>query len=246
MKRFDVGKLRMYSLSQRRHKLRIEEIAVGLDASVPEPPGPEVARLDRCAERIRQARASGKPVILTFGAHFIKNGLGPLAAKLVETGWISHLATNGAGCIHDWEFAFIGQSTEDVRANTAEGRFGTWDETGRYTHLAIAVGGTHGLGYGESMGKLIHDEHLDVPEPDRLRERIAAHLAPVAHDILPAPYQRTEAAAADADLLALIERWHVEPGRLVLPHPWRCFSLQWTAYRCGVPFTVPPGIGDAI
>ncbi len=46
--------------------------------------------------------------MLTYGAHLIKNGLGPLVIRLLEEGWVTHLATNGAGSIHDWEFAYSG------------------------------------------------------------------------------------------------------------------------------------------
>jgi hypothetical protein len=242
MKRFDVTQLQMLPLAQRKHKLRIEDIAVSLDSTVPEPSAPQAEQIERCAEHIRSARANARPVILTFGAHLIKNGLGPLAARLVEAGWITHLATNGAGSIHDWEFAFIGRSTEDVRTNVAAGCFGTWDETGRFTHLALAVGGANGYGYGYSIGKLIHDERLTVPEPERLRERMAANLSMNPPAGVPR-HHCAEALAADADLLALIERWNVEPGRMEVPHPYRRFSLQYAAARCGVPFTVHPGIG---
>ena len=65
--------------------------------------------------------------MVTFGAHSIKNGLAPVFLQLVEDGWVTHLATNGAGIIHDWEFAFQGKSCEDVErwfamADSATGR----------------------------------------------------------------------------------------------------------------------------
>jgi deoxyhypusine synthase len=66
---------------------------------------------------------------MAFGAHTIKNGLGLILIELIKKGWISHLATNGAGIIHDWEFAFQGQSSEDVRENVKNGQFGIWQET---------------------------------------------------------------------------------------------------------------------
>ena len=50
---------------------------------------------------------------------------------MMERGWLTHLATNGAGTIHDWEYAWFGASTESVEQNVATGTFGTWDETGR-------------------------------------------------------------------------------------------------------------------
>lgn len=245
MKRIDPDRVRMFPLATRKHKLSIEEIAVSIDAPLPDLPaasvGPLLAaaeeQVERCAERIRAAHARKRPVIVTFGAHLIKNGLGPLVARMTEAGWITHLATNGAGSIHDWEFAYIGKSTEDVRENTAQGKFGTWDETGRMIHLAVAIGGTAGLGYGESVGKLINDEHLHIPALDELRERIVARL------ITSAPPDRSDLMAADADLLHLLQKRPFPAGRLPVAHPWRRFSLQRAAFNAGVPFTVHPGIG---
>ncbi len=113
-------------------------------------------------------------MMLTYGAHLIKNGLAPVVIRLLEEGWVTHVATNGAGSIHDWEFAFLGRSSEDVRANVARGQFGTWEETGRYINLAVAVGGTQELGYGWSVGKLIADEELLLPSVAELREEARA------------------------------------------------------------------------
>ncbi|MBM3495281.1 MAG: hypothetical protein FJX72_13315 [Armatimonadetes bacterium] len=236
----------MLPLAQRKHKLRIEDIAVMPDMPSPDPPPHLAERVHRCAERIRQARANGRPAILTFGAHLIKNGLGPLLAHLIEKRWITHLATNGAGSIHDWEFAFAGRSAEDVRENTAAGRFGTWDETGRYIHLAIATGGALGLGYGESVGKMINDDHLHIPSADELRTRITDRLCrrdAVATVGGGGEGPATGSLGADADLLQLIERRNVPAGRVNVPHTWKRFSVQYAAFRHETPFTVHPGIG---
>src|SRR3989449_11431040 len=63
-----------------------------------------------------------------------------MVTRLAERGWLTHLATNGAGAIHDWELAFLGRTEESVKENVATGSFGTWDETGRYIHLALLAG----------------------------------------------------------------------------------------------------------
>ena len=110
------------------------------------------------------ARQEKRSVMLTFGAHTIKNGMAPTLIALMEEGWVTHLATNGAGIIHDWEFAFQGKSSEDVRENVEQGQFGIWDETGFYINLALIVGAYEGLGYGESVGKMISREGLHIPE----------------------------------------------------------------------------------
>jgi len=43
--------------------------------------------------RARQRKAS---VILMYGAHLVKNGAMRIVNRLIEQGWITHLATNGA------------------------------------------------------------------------------------------------------------------------------------------------------
>ena len=88
--------------------------------------------------------------------------------------WLTHLATNGAGSIHDWEYAWLGASTESVEDNVATGTFGTWDETARNIHLAIMAGALDGLGYGRSLGRFIHEDGATLPDPDSLSRAIAS------------------------------------------------------------------------
>ena len=109
------------------------------------------------------ARRDDRPVMMVFGAHAIKNGLGPVFLQLMHDGWVTHLATNGAGIIHDWEFAFQGKSCENVEVMVREGRFGNWDETGFFINLALNVGAYEGKGYGESVGAMIQNEGLTIP-----------------------------------------------------------------------------------
>ena len=233
----DRRKLKLHPLSARENRVRISRAAV-----LPgQPPREDNSRLDATAAKVaadvRRARAADAPVVLAFGAHTIKNGMGPLLAALIETGWVTHLATNGAGIIHDWEFAFGGESSEHVGANVSAGRFGLWQETGFYLNLAIAVGAYEGLGYGESIGALVENEGLRVPERSELEAELRA-----AGDGGP----ERERAAAAADLLVLMERTGIEPGPLPVMHPYRRYGLQAAAYRLGVPFTSHPMFGHDI
>jgi hypothetical protein len=234
---FDRSKLDVRPLCERCNKVRIERDHVPPGTA----PGPLTASaaaiIAETAQRVRQARAAGRPVMLAFGAHAIKNGLGPVLGRLIEEGWIQHLATNGAGIIHDWEFAFLGESSEDVRENTAKGRFGIWQETGFNLNLAILLGAYDGLGYGESVGRLIAEERHVVPSRSDLLDSISrAQESPAA----------AERAAAAADLLAVVERQGVPSGLIEVPHPWKRFSIQAAAYRLDVPFTAHPMIGHDI
>jgi hypothetical protein len=49
---------------------------------------------------MRQAHAADRGIVWGLGAHVIKVGLGPVLIDLMERGFISALAVNGAGLIH--------------------------------------------------------------------------------------------------------------------------------------------------
>ena len=117
----DRFKVHCKPLLARPNKVHIEADHVAPDAK-PKPLGERGdAAIEETIQRLVKAREAGASRMLAFGAHSIKNGLAPVFAKLIEDGWITHLATNGAGIIHDWEFAFQGHSSEDVRANVRRG-----------------------------------------------------------------------------------------------------------------------------
>ena len=230
----DRSRLRLASLRERKNRVLIER-----DRVLPEdPPGPvpeETRRRVRAAAvAIRAARQAGRPVILAFGAHAIKNGLSPVLQRLMERGWLTHLATNGAGVIHDWEFAYQGASSEDVRENLREGRFGLWEETGRWLSLALLVGAFEGRGYGESVGALVHHDGLTIPA----RGELLACVGRAEEEPL--------RAAAAADLLWAVERFALAPGFAAVAHPYKRFGLQAAAFRLAVPFTAHPMFGHDI
>ncbi|BCW97910.1 MAG: hypothetical protein KatS3mg024_0737 [Armatimonadota bacterium] len=197
----DRSRVRFRPLAERANKVQIERDAVPLDAE-PENLSELAWKVAReTASRILAARAEDRPVMLAFGAHSIKNGLGPLLAHLIRKGWVTHLATNGAAIIHDWEFAYQGASSEDVRGGVARGEFGNWQETGFYINLAINAGAWQGRGYGESVGAFISNEGLVLPSEDQLQREVRERLSSD-------PAQ----AAAAADLLSLVRFFSLPPG----------------------------------
>jgi hypothetical protein len=237
---FDRSRIRFRPVAERKSKFRIDDIA--LDPTAPPPPaGPEDEAVGRVAECIARARRRGAPVVLCHGAHLIKNGLGPVLRRLIGAGWITHVATNGAGSIHDWEFAYLGRSTEDVRANVAVGEFGIWEETGAWIGLALHSGALEGLGYGASVGRFISEEGLRIPERGAL-EAIASRVLGDS----PARAADFDAAAAALDFLAALSVSPRGAGRHAVPHPWKGTSVQCAAWDAGVPLTVHPGIGQDI
>jgi hypothetical protein len=148
---------------------------------------------------------------------------------------VTHLATNGAGIIHDWEFAFHGKSCEHVAPMVAQGRFGHWQETGFYLNLALNLGAYAGRGYGESIGIMIHEQGLQIPAPSQLVSEVQEWLD-----------RDPSRSAAAADLLAVVRRFDLPAGWMSIPHPWRRFSVQAGAYAARVPFTGHPMIGHDI
>uniref|UniRef100_UPI0032167470 hypothetical protein n=1 Tax=uncultured Draconibacterium sp. TaxID=1573823 RepID=UPI0032167470 len=233
--KFDRAALDIKKLSERKNKVYIERDNVPTD-QLPHPFSEQANKLiNKTVQRIRKARIQNRSCMLTFGAHTIKNGMSPTLIALMKEGWITHLATNGAGIIHDWEFAFQGKSSEDVRENVDLGQFGIWDNTGFYINLAIVVGAYEGLGYGEAVGKMIHIEGLQIPEPSFLYE-----LAKEKMDAEP------ETAAAAIDLAGVINQFNLTPGFMRIPHPYKKYSVQGNAYALKIPFTGHPMFGHDI
>jgi len=103
-----------------------------------------------------QARKDRRPVMLGMGAHPIKVGLTPVIIDLMERGIITSLSLNGAGIIHDFELALIGQTSEDVDKEILSGAFGMAEETGSMINNTVKSGAEQGLGIGEAMGRMVH------------------------------------------------------------------------------------------
>jgi hypothetical protein len=227
---FDLRRVKVYPLAERQSMSRVEEVLVE-PSSEPGPCEPGVrAAIERCADEIVNARKKGAGVMAIYGAHLIKNGGQLLLNAMIDHQWLTHLATNGAGIIHDWEFAFLGRSTESVRDNVATGSFGTWDETGRYIHLALLAGGVRGEGFGQALGRFIQEDGATLPTMEELAKLIRDEPG----DAL---------APARADLLLAMREHRLTSGRHMLVHRWRNASVLAHAFRAGVPFTVHPGIG---
>ena len=106
------------------------------------------------AVRMKNAKKRKKAILWALGAHPIKVGLNPILIDLMKEGWISGLALNGAGIIHDFEVAFSGYTSEDVKSQIKSGDFGTSRETGVKLNEAICSA-EENLGLGEKIGKML-------------------------------------------------------------------------------------------
>jgi hypothetical protein len=106
----------------------------------------------------------------------------------MERGLLTHLAMNGAGPIHDWEFALLGATTESVARYIQTGEFGLWEETGRMNDVVFR-GAREGLGLGESLGREIlagdfpHKDLSVLAAGVRLGVPVTVHVG-VGYDIL--------------------------------------------------------------
>ena len=246
LSRFD---LNILPLSSRVNKLDIERDAID-PAAYPINLSDEAWQdVETTADEIRRAKELGAARMLTYGAHSIKNGLGLVLARLIEGGWITHLTTNGAGVIHDWEFAYQGFSGEDVRRYTTEGQFGVWEETGKYINLAIVAGAYASLGYGASVGKMIADEGFIIPTDEELCEAIqngadcaVTPVPDISYDAKGVALCLDKAAAA-SDLLAAKRLFNLPDGKYSIPHAKKNYSIAFRAYQANVPFSCCPMIG---
>ncbi len=227
----DLSQVKVYPLARRKSMAAIEDILVD-PASMPPPlaDGFLRDRVTLCAAQIKSARQRGASVMFLYGAHLVKNGASAIVDQLMAGGWITHLATNGAGSIHDWEFAFQNWSTESVEQNVATGTFGTWDETSRSIHLALLESGLRGEGYGIALGRFINEDGVTLPAASELERQLREEPS---HPLAP----------ARAELLVAMRERQLPEGRIEVRHPWKHTSIFGNAWRRGVPMTVHPGIG---
>jgi hypothetical protein len=226
----DLKKVKVYPLAQRDSLNSIDRMMVD-PKSAPRPVGLKLGEaLDQCVRRVQAARQRGSSVILMYGAHLIKNGAMPLVNLLIDRGWVTHLATNGAGTIHDWELAFLGRTEESVRKNVATGTFGTWDETGRNIHLALLAGALRPEGYGRSLGRFIVEDGTTLPAKQALEHSLRDEPS---HPLAP----------ARAELLRMMVEYALPEGRIEVRHQWTKTCILAQAFLKDVPLTVHPGIG---
>src|SRR5262245_2772740 len=155
---FDRSRLVVKPLAERQHDLTLD-VVLPLDAPVAfeHPPLPAVGK------RLVAAKAAGAARILMMGAHVLRAGVQQYLIDLMDRGLVSLIAMNGAGPIHDWEFALIGASTESVARYVRTGEFSLWTDTGRLNDI-IAAGVRSGMGMGESIGRAIAEGPLPHKE----------------------------------------------------------------------------------
>jgi len=216
MKKIDLSKIRTYSVKGRQSKVRLADFARPFRAgasfrdffqSLPDILAGKTFK--EVAAAVARARKDGRPVMLGMGAHSIKVGLNPVIIDLLERRIITSVALNGAGIIHDFELALIGQTSEDVDREILSGSFGMAEETGSMINQAINGAGPDG-GIGAAVGRMIQSGEFPYKDRSilaagvRLGVPITVHVA-IGTDIIhmhPAFDGRATGAASRNDFLA--------------------------------------------
>jgi hypothetical protein len=173
---FDLRGVRTYPLKDRKSKARVADFAE------PYRPGSGVAGLidslpgilsgadfKAVVEALVDARRRDAAIVWGLGAHVLKTGLSPVVIDLMERGFVSAIATNGAGIIHDFEIALAGATSEEVEETLGPGQFGMAEETGALLNEAITDGVGAGFGLGQSVGRFLSGRH-----PEFERHSVAA------------------------------------------------------------------------
>jgi hypothetical protein len=209
---FDLSGVKTYPLRSRQSKVSLAQFATpykkgsGVGGLLTSLPGLLAAQdFKDVVAAIVAAKRHGRAIVWGLGAHVLKTGLSPILVDLMEQGFISAIATNGAGVIHDFEIALSGGTSEDVDAALAPGTFGMAEETGSGLNRAINDGVAVGLGLGQSVGK-----YLDAAKPPfaqisvmaaawRLQIPVTVHVA-VGTDIIHMHPQASGAAIGEASL----------------------------------------------
>jgi hypothetical protein len=187
-----LGEVRTYPLASRKSKVSVREFAKPAAANISLTKLLDSLPHILAAESLRQllsavhaARKQRKAILWGMGGHVIKVGLGPVLIDLMNRGFVSGIAMNGAALIHDFEIALAGNTSEDVEAALGEGQFGMAEETGKYLNEIAKLAQRIRIGYGEAAGQFLnsgviaakHAESSVLAAAHKRRIPVTVHLA---------------------------------------------------------------------
>lgn len=211
-KEFDLSGITTYPLQSRQSKVMFAQFArphtkgAGVGGFLASLPRLLAAKdFTEVVDAVVRAKRTGKAIIWGLGAHVLKTGLSPVLVDLMERGFVSAIATNGAGIIHDFEIALSGATSEDVDATLGAGTFGMAEETGTQLNQAIVDGVARGLGLGQSVGAFLSGQQAPFAQisiaanAHRLGIPLTAHVA-IGTDIIHMHPRASGAAIGEASL----------------------------------------------
>jgi hypothetical protein len=209
---FNLSDVRTYPLASRQSKARAEDFGRPVDRgasfktwfdSLPGILGGRDVR--RVVDAIVSARRGGAGIIWGLGAHVIKTGVSPVLIDLMRRGYVSAIAMNGAGIIHDFEMALSGATSEDVDESLGPGRFGMAEETGRLLNEIACGAAERNEGLGQAVAAFLSqgnppfaDRSLAVAA-HRLNVPLTVHVA-LGTDIIHMHPDASGSAIGDASL----------------------------------------------
>lgn len=170
----DLGGLHLEPIAGREHKVKAQDFVhvAALDRTA----GAQLwqalpdqfagTELREAARHLVECVATGKPVILTTGAHVVKVGVSPYLIDWVRRGILRAIGVNGAFLVHDVEIATYGETSEWVGKTIVEGRFGMAQETGAILNGAFNTYVPQGLGLGGSIGYALASGEVAAPYGD--------------------------------------------------------------------------------
>src|SRR3989338_5862968 len=156
----DFSKIKTIPIKRRKNKVKLADLVKPQNSKILM----DSIELKELADIATNAAIRNKQIIVMMGAHVIKTGMSLLIIDLMKKGIIKHIAMNGAGPIHDFELALIGETSEYVEDTIEDGTFGMIEETGRMLNEAIKEGAENNYGLGYSIGKKISDLNLPNKE----------------------------------------------------------------------------------
>lgn len=186
----DLERISTYPLSSRPSKVSVRDFARPLSDEEARAAAALIDSLPRilAAETLRavaagvvEAREKRRSIIWGLGGHVIKTGLAPVLIDLMKRGFITAIALNGSGVIHDFEIALAGSTSEDVDESLGAGAFGMAEETGRLVNQAINRGASEGIGIGEAVGRALHEMKAPYAEYSLLHAAYAARVPVSVH-----------------------------------------------------------------
>lgn len=175
---FEREKLKLKPLGDRVHDLNvscIKEVTESLDLQ-------RVASMEEVAQRMTTAKDKGRAIIFMMGAHVIRSGVQKYIMDLLDRGFISCLAMNGAGIIHDYEFSRIGETTESVARYIKTGEFGMWKETGFLNDIINSTYKKNSdAGMGGAVGKAIVQQNMKYQDVSLLAKCYTNNIPATVH-----------------------------------------------------------------